>query len=213
MKKSAFAKSGLLSKYLDALAGIARHCEKARRRVVTGQYKLERQYPEGAERLSIALSSLGALKEYVIRVIRVRTARGKRGKAGRRADVPGNRLEQIVSDEANRIDRLTGGYMEDVYFEPWGSDGNPLSLSEVAEREGLDQQTILQLVEEGEFPEPDSGGSNPYWLSLTYRIFKAELSRPGSASAATPRGHAALLKMWQEYWDVYPDDDTFAGGV
>lgn len=96
---------------------------------------------------------------------------------------------------------------EDWDFEPWGSDGDLLSLRQVAERVGLDPQTILQLEKEGKFPEPDVGGTKPRWLSLTCRIFEAERSRPGSAAAATPRLHAEYVKVWQEYWNVYPTSD------
>jgi hypothetical protein len=103
--------------------------------------------------------------------------------------------------------------MKSFILDPWEDDLRHLSLNQIAQLEGEDQQTILRLVGKGRFPKPDGGGSKPWWLSFTYRLFQAARCRPGSASARSLRGYAALLKVWQEYWSVYTDDDPFAGGI
>jgi hypothetical protein len=54
--------------------GPAGLCEKARRRIEIGHWDLECHYPEGAERLSVALSDLDDLEEYAERIIRMRTS-------------------------------------------------------------------------------------------------------------------------------------------
>jgi hypothetical protein len=84
MASGSFAKSRTPSKYLEAIARIARLCERARQRIEMGQYELECHYPYGAEKLSIALSELDKLEEYAVRVIRglperERSARGGAG--------------------------------------------------------------------------------------------------------------------------------------
>ena len=72
------------TKRLRAIGRITRLSRIARDRIETGQYELESHYPEGAERLSIALSDLDKLEEYAVRVIRSlpereRPARGRTG--------------------------------------------------------------------------------------------------------------------------------------
>jgi predicted DNA-binding transcriptional regulator AlpA len=98
-------------------------------------------------------------------------------------------------------------------LDPWEDDLEHLSLKEIAELEGVDQRTILRLVGQRRFPKPDGGRKAPWWLSHSYRRFQAARSRPGSASASTPRGHAALLKVWQEYWSVNAGEDVQASVV
>jgi hypothetical protein len=103
--------------------------------------------------------------------------------------------------------------MKNVIFEPWEDDLKHVSLRRISALEGVDQKTILRRVRQRKFPKPDGGSDEPWWLSFTYRRFQAAQSRPGSASVQTARGSAALLKVWQEYWSVYTDDDPFAGGI
>lgn len=69
---------------LKAIGRITRLSRIARERIETGQYELECHYPEGAERLSIALSDLDKLEAYAVRVIcglpqREKPARGRTG--------------------------------------------------------------------------------------------------------------------------------------
>jgi predicted DNA-binding transcriptional regulator AlpA len=49
--------------------------------------------------------------------------------------------------------------MKNFIFEFWEDDLKHLSLRQIAKLEGLDQQTILDLVAKGKFPKPDGGGS------------------------------------------------------
>jgi hypothetical protein len=105
------------------------------------------------------------------------------------------------------------------YLDSWDDFGSGeddlerLSLRQIANLEGVDQQTILDFVRKRKFPKPDGGGTNPWGEFFTYRRFQAERSRPLRASAASPRGYAALLRAWQKYWRVDTDNDPFAGGV
>jgi hypothetical protein len=60
--------------------------------------------------------------------------------------------------------RLTGGHLKKFYLDPWDDFGSceddfrQLSLRQIAELEGLDQQTIFDLVRKRKFPKPDGGG-------------------------------------------------------
>jgi hypothetical protein len=96
--------------------------------------------------------------------------------------------------------------VKDFILDPWEDDLQHLSLRRIAQLEGEDQTTILDRVTKRQFPKPDGGTDKPWWLSFTYRRYRAKLSRPGSTAATTARGHAALLEVWQEYWGVDVDD-------
>jgi hypothetical protein len=62
------------TKHRGAIVRITRLSQETRERLERNQFELERHYPEGAERLSVALSDLDDLEEYAERIIRMRTS-------------------------------------------------------------------------------------------------------------------------------------------